>query len=466
MQSRKTGITKTEITKTGITKTESVKTVIPSAEIERAAKTAALLRRALVGIGICCISLWLAGCADGVAKESENVPNAYMAGSMEETPVVDYLVPQTLPGVLTDRRGYAVRDVKKAFVTGRELPETFAVVNAETGETAYYGTVREKAYNAELERYVGYLDFSRVKEPGSYYVECDMIGQSYRFEIKERFYPELFQENYRETLKACEGGSLSVRGAIRFLGAYEWCGEIFPDQNRNSIPDVLEKLQGWVTYMEENGAGAGQEALYAAFLAKFSYNYKDYNYQYATECLKRAATVFGQATDAPDGDADSFYALTELFRATGLNTYRNRIAEYKGAFEDDRTYLEQESYLYGSMTYLMTRQKVDAELCEVFMYTVMNKGEEIIEQYWNMVSPAAWGTVSPDDLMKYAADLSCANHILNNYQYTNVIEEFLHYFMGRNPESVNFYENAEDRSGYLLLFAQLASTYENMAGTE
>lgn len=438
------------------------------------------IKRVLVSAGICCMGLWIAGCTDdGTAGYPENDYSSYMAGSMEDAPVVDYLVVQQRPNILTDRRGYSVGDVKKAFVTGRQLPKTFTLVNGKTGETAYYGTIEGKSYNAELALYVGYADFSSVNEPGSYYMECDKIGQSYRFGIREKFYQELFQEAYDEILKDCGNGSLSILGAVRLLEVYEWYGELFLDQNRNNTPDVLEKLQGWVTYMEENSAGAGQEALYAAFLAKLSYNCKNYNYPYAAECLKRAADVFGQAPDAGGRDADAFYALTELFRATGLNTYHSRILEYKDIFEDNETYLE-ESYLYGGMTYLMTRQKVDAELCENFMYTIMGKAELISEQYQNMIAPApfggnasassggidssAFGGGAPADLMKYISELSCANFIMNIYQYTNMIEECLHYLMGRNMESVNFYERDGDRTAYLLWFAQMASAHEDMMG--
>lgn len=420
------------------------------------------IKRVLASMGICGISLWMTGCTDETAQEPENSYNSYMAGSMEETPVVEYLVPRQQPGVLADRRGYSVSDVKKAFVTGRELPETFALVDSATGDTVYYGSIKEKAYDGDLMLYVGYADFSQVDKPSRYYLECDVVGQSYRFDIEEQFYPDLFQETYKEVIKTCESGNLPVPGAMRLLETYEWYGDLFPDQNRNDIPDVLEKLRGWVTYTEENGAGAGEEALYAAFLAKFSYNYRNCDYQYATECLKRAATVFGEAPGTKLKDADCFYALTELFRATGLNTYRGQILEYKDFFEDDNSYMEEESYLYGSMTYLATRQKVDSDLCETFMYNIMGRGEEIAEQYWDMISPVPPGSSQMEDLMKYVSELSCANFIWNNYQYTNIVEEFLHCFMGRNLESVNHYESGGDKTGYLRLFAQLAASYENM----
>ena len=67
-------------------------------------------------------------------------------------------------------------------------------------------------------------------------------------------------------------------------------------------------------------------------------------------------------------------------------------------------------------------------------------------------------------LLNQAGQLSCANYVLNNYQYTSVIEKFLHYLMGENLESVCFYSPKEAQSGYLLLFAQLAATADITEG--
>ncbi len=197
--------------------------------------------------------------------------------------------------------------------------------------------------------------------------------------------------------------------------------------------------------------------MYAAFLANLSYHYKDYHYQYATECLKRAATVYGQLPDGGDGEADRFFALTELYRATGLSTYRRQIVEYKDFFENNGTYLDEESYYYGSMTYLTTRQKVDRELCEMFVRCIMNRGEEVAKQYQDMDGLLETGSKGRTDLLKRASELSYANLILNNYQYTKIIKNFLHYLTGRNPESVSFYESGGNEVDYMMLLAQLAS---------
>lgn len=413
-----------------------------------------------------CACLML-GSAAGCGKEEQNaetVKNPYAgAVSMEEAPVVDYTVPQLAPNILTDRRGYSAGDTKKAAVKGSRLPEEFRLVDAATAEAVYRGSLEDVIYDEELGLYIGYADFSETEKTGTYYLECDIIGRSYEFDIREQLYSELFSEVYRQLLEECGNKELTVSEAVALLEAYEWYGALFPDEDGNGTPDVLEALKVWVAYMEEKGVEEKQEALYAAFLAKFGYNYQKYDLQYATDCLKRASTVFGQIQNAPDRDADSFFALTELYRAAKLASYQNQILDYSDFFENDGGYLEDAGYLYGSMTYLMTRQKVNLDMCIILMNNIMDRAEEISKGYQEALHPVAAQNSGSADLLKQASELSCANFVLNNYQYTNIIEEFLHYLMGRNQESVSFYETDEDKSCYLLLLAQLAASHSETA---
>ena len=113
----------------------------------------------------------------------------------------------------------------------------------------------------------------------------------------------------------------------------------------------------------------------------------------------------------------------------------------------------------GTMTYMSTRQKVDMELCALFMTSLTNRGEEISKRYEDMIHPVLARNNGADDLLKSAMELSCANYVLNTYQYTQITEEFLHYLMGQNVESVCFYPKEGDKSSYMLLFAQLAETH-------
>ncbi len=406
------------------------------------------------------LAAFAVGCGAGEDAESrestESISDPYAdVTGMEETPVVDYILPRQYPNVLVDRKGYSPEDGKRAVVRGRELPESFRLVDEATGETVFSGAVENAVYDADQGLYLGYADFSDFALEGTYYLQCDLIGQSYRFEIKKRMYEELFRETCELFLESCDERTLTLAGAVALLQAYEWYSAVFPDEDKDNVPDVLKSLRGWISYREEKG---GEEAaLYAAFLAKFSYLYQKFDHEYATDCLKRASTVFGREQDAPDRDADSFFALTELYRATGLYTYRKQIVGYKGFFEDNGGYPDETAYLYAAMTYMATRKKVDVELCQILMGDLMERAEETSGCYQDMIHPISAENEGPADLLKRATELSCANYVMNNYQYTRITEELLHYLMGLNPESVNFYEEAGDRTGYLLLLAQLSA---------
>ncbi|MDE7045476.1 MAG: glycoside hydrolase family 9 protein, partial [Acetatifactor sp.] len=354
---------------------------------------------------------------------------------------------------------YTAECEMRAAVKGRDMPTTFRLINAETGEEVYSGQLEKITYNEELGLYTGLACFDDYTTEGTYYLECDVVGQSYRFGIEDSMYAELFRETYDIRMEACEDHSMTISEAMALLVTYEWYSEVFPDDNKDQIPDVLRSLQSWISFMEESEPGAGEDALYAAFLAKFGYNYQKFDQTYATDCLRRASTVFGQQQAALNKDADAFFALTELYRATGLYTYRSQISDYRSFFENNGTYLEEPGYLYGTMTYMSTRQRVDIELCALFMNNLTNRGEEISKRYEDMIHPVAARNNGADDLLKNAVELSCANYVLNSYQYTQITEEFLHYLMGQNAESVCFYPEEGDRSSYLLLFAQLAKIH-------
>lgn len=91
------------------------------------------------------------------------------------------------------------------------------------------------------------------------------------------------------------------------------------------------------------------------------------------------------------------------------------------------------------MTYLATRQPVDVDLCTVFMESIRNRGEEAAKRSHNMIDAVMNVNNGTEDLLKRAEELSCANYVLYSYQYTEILEDFLHYLMGRNRDSVSYY---------------------------
>lgn len=407
-------------------------------------KTAVLL--------IICLVLSLCGCSS-----LEFFGTGGMVSSMENTPIVDYAVPESTPNILVNRRGYPAVGGKEAAVKGKNLPQEFRLVNRDTKEVVYRGWIDKTTYDQEQGIYTGYASFEEYQMEGTYYLECDYIGRSYSFVLETDFYQNLFWELYEEIIEDCEKNTASVKDVTALLCAYEWRNELFEDANKNKIPDVMEVLSKWIDKIDYGQIDLAEGAEYAAFLAKFSYLYQNYDRTYATECLQRASAVFAKIQNTMKKDADVFFALTELYRATGLDTYGNQILEYKTYFENQSSFPEEFGYLYGIMTYMLTRQPVDMELCGLFMDHLLDKGEEIVEVHHELLQPVHARNNGAEELLRTAVEFSCANYVLKSYQNNLIIEEFLDYLMGRNQQSVSFYPEQGERAKYLIILAHLAS---------
>lgn len=406
---------------------------------------------------MCIALLALSGCGQA---EEESRKAAYTAPTgMESTPVIDYTVPKQLPNILVSEAGYQTGRENEAAVKGKNIPKTFSLIDATTKEKVYTGHLEDIRYDKELGIYTGSIPFGEFSGQGSYYLECSIVGRSATFPISESLYRERYEKLLQDFFKEDREHSLSELAEL--LTVCEWYPQLLPDADKNKIPDILEQAGKWLKDREKSEGTTAEDALHAALLAKFSYIYQKYDHTYATECLKKASAIFEKLQNSLKKDADNFFALTELYRATGRYHYRSQIQEYQSYFENSSGYLKESGYLYGSMTYLATRQKVDRALCTVLMENIMSRGEEISKRYEEMIHPVTARNNGAEELLKEATDLSCANYVMNNYQYTNIIEKFLQYLTGQNVGSVCFYEEDSFRTGYLLLSAQLAAVEED-----
>ena len=400
---------------------------------------------------------------------STNLSDGSKVLSMESTAIVDYEVPKLYPNIMVDAAGYRAEGTKLAVVKGKKLPESFVLVDSLSGETVYTGQLQDVRYNEEQGLYSAYADFGDWKQDGSFYLKCDYLGHSYDFNVETGLYERRFSEICQKVMAGCREQTVTYDDVKRVLMAYEWYGEIFADEDANAIPDVLEAVADWIALTEsrnlqkEQVAEPGQEAAYAAVLAKFSYLYQKYDKQYATDCLKRASIVFEKTQSTIQKDAESFHALTELYRATGIYSYGKQIAEYKSFFEGHSNITEEVGYLHGVMTYMATRQRVDMDICVSFMENLMARGEKISDVYEEMIHPVNARNNGAEDLLFHVELLACANYVMNNYQYNHVMEEFLHYLRGRNSESVDFYtEDIGEQTKYLIVLSQLVAMKDNL----
>lgn len=96
------------------------------------------------------------------------------------------------PDIQINQLGYLPEDGKVAVFRGDDIDTEFAVVDVETGETVYEGTLTEAATNKNTRENESAADFSELRTPGTYKVVGEKCGESYEFEIGEDVYDEAF----------------------------------------------------------------------------------------------------------------------------------------------------------------------------------------------------------------------------------------------------------------------------------
>lgn len=260
------------------------------------------------------------------------------------------------------------------------------------------------------------------------------------------------------------------------LLAYELYPMAFTDntgipESGNGIPDILDEIKyeaDWLLKMQEQETGAVYEGVsvyaksgdasskvaniyvepvsleagkaFAMALAKFSYLYQNYDAQYATSCLKAAdrAWKYVEINNKQENvDTWAFAAASELYRASGKPSYHQYVTAYiqKENFGDEWD----EIHLLGYVTYISTKHRVIKAHCEMIMNVIMTKAEEVSFGAREAVYLTA-GTKEQDNDAQLLLDMMClsvVNKIIANHEYETVIENHLHYFLGRNETAQN-----------------------------
>ncbi len=289
---------------------------------------------------ILCITLSflaLTGCGQdaGTAEQTGQDPDTAQAAteSIEELPAADADESSTeqgpavsalsisdalsdmyvaqIPGIRTDRFGYAARAEKRAIFCAEVLPATFEVRRDDTGERVYQGDLSIIA-GADAEEggsmQVAFGDFTSLDTAGRYYLYAPFLGESCAFEITESPAEQICETALRRYyLNRCgialtqeyagqdahgvchsapaaltEGeGTIDVAGGwhmneyadrltgqgaqvmLNLLLAYELNPAAFADdsdipESGNKVPDILDELRigaSWLLKMQDGKSG-------------------------------------------------------------------------------------------------------------------------------------------------------------------------------------------------------------------
>lgn len=266
--------------------------------------------------------------------------------------------------------------------------------------------------------------------------------------------------------------------------AYELYGDVFSDsvgipESGNEIPDVMDEIRyevDWLLKMQDTTSGAVYSGVsvidnsmssyllyaeditmeatvqFAAAMAKFSFLYQNYDREFATRCLQAADRAYRYAGKYLDDVSPEayFFAAAELYRASGNRNYRNAINNYLKTAENPD--MNDDSVFYGSVTYMSTKQRVDVDQCERLIGILLSDVEEISYASKNSryLTEGNEQQSNNDELLKKMARLVVADHIITNHEYAMVLENHLHYFLGRNAYAVSYIENVGGRSYQIL----------------
>lgn len=453
-------------------------------------------------------SLFLSGCAADFPfverAKTEQGEQEFTPETLGLTPDFSYERQEERPGIRIDILGYLPGSAKAAVFQGRELPETFQVVAKDSGVCVYEGDIRVSGAGPEGV-VTGYGMFTEVKEEGNYYIRCDKVGYSYPFTIGNEVYLEKARQFGSMIEEARNGGSESGKEILResmeicetlsyLLAAYEmypalsvkiWDsgnaedgeteinGEKFFGMLRAET-DLLLSIQDEKTggvYKEAKTAslteGDGQAlqpvisaeatAVYAGTMAKYSYLYQEYDWDYANICLKAAAKAWRYlekeerrgTLDTGSVETGRIYAAAELYRASNERAYHNYMLQ-NGELMADRK--EDIYLLIGKVTYLSTRRTVDHELCGQIMKGLMENAARIAAEGKTEIFLVK--ERKTDVILWDMTVLTLTNYAIMNHEYVTVIENHLHYLMGRNEVSALLLEEPDsvEAAKILLLF--------------
>jgi endoglucanase len=319
-----------------------------------------------------------------------------------------------------------------------------------------------------------------------YYSRCGVeLAKEYAKE-KARSACHTGKSRFREEAAALEAaggwhqfgdGSREVEWAARNIGAllfaYELYEEIFTDdtgipESGNGTPDILDEIRyetDWLLKMQNEQTGAVYAGVtvcerdrgmgmvsyvepediqsskaFAMAMAKFSYFYQNYDAEYAGRCLRAAENAwrYVKRYDTAETDAWKFSAAAELYRASGRGSFHKIVLEYleAGGYKEDLD----ETAFFGCIAYISTSRQVELTYCAEIAEVILTKAEEISKETRGSVYRIA-GNPSGENHQELLLDmmyLTAADYMITNREYKNIIENHLHYFMGRNEMGINY----------------------------
>ncbi len=415
----------------------------------------------------------------------------------EEAYEKSFARPQVNSNIFVDLMGYAPDDRKYAYFVGNDLSESFYVFESATNECVFTGTLKKMGNEKTDGKPVYKGDFTAITEPGVYYIQTAVIGQSYTFRIDENRYKTQYEELKKEFLALAPeeyyGETESVKERMQIYYSFQKLAtayQFFPMSFGDEFEKKLEEHVQWLLTMrdeklleretkqreeqwranyaeptEEEKQLVREDYMFASAMAVGYTVLQSYNAPLAGKSLAQAQKAYQNcARYKLTGDVQ-YMAAASLFRAVGNYTYhavvKERYAQQEPAqikpgyqeLEDTDTLLCEE-VLWGNLFYLTATKGADMTICDEQMAELMN----LCRTYLEAVPRSAFGLIADrEDSPEKAIWLTIADYIIVSREYRNVCKEQIHSLL-HNMEEIGL--SHEQKATLLLILGNLAESEE------
>lgn len=412
-----------------------------------------------------CICLCLMGCSFSDFKKSQIQveDEERKQGTLGLKPDFSYEKKEQVPTILVDQLGYYPKAMKQAYFQFSE--ETTSLVyslrNQKSKEEVYSGILQPLGLQEKNGKYIYVADFSEFETEGKYYFYQKNLGYSDVFTIGDQLWKPLEEDLLRKLQEQKENtvAELSYETATLLL-----CLELFPEQTNlwDLVTQNVEKLmtvqdpKTGSVYGEfsqnpthESVVSLSATAQFAGVMAMYAYDVKDYDrgqFSPAVAAAEKAYRFIANSLEGIPYDLGLF-ATTQLYRTTGKSGYKNTVFQYLDLEESLQQYSEMDYRIFGWEAFLTSRYGVDKKRDGETMKKLLGKAEDLSKScsrlQYSIESETDWKKYS--GLLQSMMLMGVANYIIENHEYSNILQNYLHYFLGRNPYSTSFVENYGSR---------------------
>lgn len=415
----------------------------------------------------------------------------------EEAYEQSFTRPQVNSNIFVDLMGYAPDDRKYAYFVGNDLSESFYVFESATEERVFTGTLKKMGNQKSDGKSVYRGDFSAITEPGVYYIQTAVIGQSYTFRIDENRYESQYEELKKEFLTLTPeeyygaADSREERLQIyysfqKLATAYQFFSDSFGEEYEKKLEehaqwlltmreelllarDAEQKESQWkVNYtqpQEKEKQMVSEDYLFASSMAAGYTVLQPFNAPLAGKCLSQAQKAYQScARYKLTGDVH-YMAAASLFRAVGNYTYHAVVKEkyaqqgteqLKQGYQqlDEEKDLLCDEILWGNLFYMTAVKGADMNICDGQMAELM----DICGDYLDKVPKSAFGLIAArEESLERSIWLTIADYTIVSLEYRNVCKEQIHSLL-HNMEEIGL--SHEQKSTLLLILGNLAESEE------